>query len=112
ESKPKRGDRMEREKIHEERHKERESERRMEAKDTALRNKSASLIMGKMGTRLSYKGLPITSTRSAKTKEDVFLITEAAKGDMGFLLILIRKGSYICMMNVVSWDQSILWLIV
>nr|GFB54095.1 hypothetical protein [Tanacetum cinerariifolium] len=37
------------------------------------------------------KGLPITSTRSAKTKEDVFLITEAAKGDMGFLLISIRK---------------------
>ncbi|GJY96087.1 acyl carrier protein 1, chloroplastic-like protein [Tanacetum coccineum] len=51
----------------------------------------------------SDKGLPITSTRSTKTKEDVFLITEAAKGDGGFLLILIRKGSCLCMMNVLSF---------
>nr|GEU41051.1 ribonuclease H-like domain-containing protein [Tanacetum cinerariifolium] len=44
--------------------------------------------------------------------EDVFLIIEAAKGDEGFLLILLRKGSCLCMMNVLSWDQSIMWLIV
>ncbi|GJY84888.1 enolase 1 [Tanacetum coccineum] len=44
-------------------------------------------------TALSDKGLPITSNRSTKTKEDVFLITEAAKGDGGFLLISRRKGA-------------------